>query len=255
VAEYAWHAAPDGIVRLAEAIHELQAIAPEDVARIASVAHDPAMRHETAALLERWSSCDAGSPAELAAFLAGAAEAVRIRSTAESADLVWSGPASETVPLRRSDEALLEVVCGARQVLTIVTFAAYRIPDVRGALEQALDRGVEVRFVGESEEASDGSLRFDAVLALGEALARRSLVLEWPRELRPRDPRGFTGRLHAKCALADDSLLLVSSANLTEAALGTNMEMGVLLRGGPIPRLAARHFQDLMTTGTLRPIR
>jgi phosphatidylserine/phosphatidylglycerophosphate/cardiolipin synthase-like enzyme len=213
------------------------------------------MRHETRALLERWRSSDAGSPAELAAILSGAAEAVRVKSTVESVELVWSGPALERIPVRRTDEALLEVVRGADQVLTLVTFAAYRVPDVRSALGHALDRGVEVRFLGETEEGSARGLRFDAVLALGEELAERSLILEWPRDLRPHDPRGFVGSLHAKCALADDALLLVSSANLTEAALGVNMEMGVLLRGGPIPRLAARHFDELIRGGTLRVAR
>ncbi len=252
--EFAWHVAPDAVIRLAETIRELQGLGPDDIAHVSSGLRDPAVRHETVALLERWRLADAGNPAELAAMLVGAAEAVRVRSAAESGELVWSGPASERAPLRRIDEALLEVVRGAGRVLTLVTFAAYRVPDVREALLSALDRGVEVRFVGESEEGSAGRLRFDAALALGDELARRSLVLEWPRELRPLDPRGFVGQLHAKCALADESLLLVSSANLTEAALGANMEMGVLLRGGPIPRLAARHFDELLSTGTLRPV-
>jgi phosphatidylserine/phosphatidylglycerophosphate/cardiolipin synthase-like enzyme len=216
--------------------------------------HDPGVRHETVGLLESWRAADGGAPAELAVMLLGAAEVVRYKSLHESADLVWSGPTAHRIPVRRIDEALLEVVRASRRVLTLVTFAAYRVPEVRDALVLAVDRGIELRFVGESEQASAGQLRFSAALALGEDLAKRAKVLEWPRQLRPRDARGLSGKLHAKCALADESHLLVSSANLTEAALGSNMEMGVLLRGGPIPPLAARHFDELIREGTLRRV-
>jgi phosphatidylserine/phosphatidylglycerophosphate/cardiolipin synthase-like enzyme len=210
------------------------------------------MRHETVVLLERWRSPGAGDPAELAALLAGAAEAVHVKNAAESADLVWSGPAPEGTQLRRIDEALLEVIRGARHILTLVTFAAYRVPDVRSALTQSLDRGVEVRFIGETTRASDGQLLFDGALALGQALATRVRLFEWPLETRQPDHRGFVGRLHAKCALADDRMLLISSANLTESALEANMEMGILLKGGRIPPLAALHFDNLIRNQTLR---
>jgi phosphatidylserine/phosphatidylglycerophosphate/cardiolipin synthase-like enzyme len=236
-----------------EAIRDLPSLDPDGITQISAHVHDPGMRHEMAMLLDHWRTSAAGSPADLAAFLAGAAEAVRVRDMAESADLVWSGPAPQRTQLRRTDEALLEVIRAATRVLTLVTFAAYRVPDVREALARSLDRGVEVRFIGETERASDGQLRFDGSLALGQALAKRVRLFEWPLKARPRDARGLTGRLHAKCALADETMLLVSSANLTEAALESNMEIGVLLRGGPLPRLAAQHFEELMRSGTLRP--
>src|SRR5439155_8139830 len=159
VGDYVWRASPDAVARIVEAVCELSSLTRDDIARISALIHDPGMRHETATLLERWRSSDGGSPAELAAFLSGAAEAVRIRNAAESADLVWSGPAPERTSLRRIDEALLEVVRGAERVLTIVTFAAYRVPDVHDALVRSLDRGVEVRFIGETERASQGHLR------------------------------------------------------------------------------------------------
>ena len=72
---------------------------------------------------------------------------------------------------------------------------------------------------------------------------------------RSRDERGLVGSLHAKGALADDAILFVSSTNLTEAALDANMEMGVLLRGGALPVAVARHYEDLIATGVLRPLR
>ncbi len=157
--------------------------------------------------------------------------------------------------MRRTDEALLEVVREARRVLTLVTFAAYRVPEVRDALAGAIDRRVDVRFIGETEEASDGRLRFDAVHALGRDLAAQVRLYEWPHAQRPRGVRGRTGSLHAKCALADTTVLFVSSANLTEAALDANMEMGVLLRGGALPLAASRHFERLMASNVLKEVR
>src|SRR5690349_5440962 len=97
VGEYAWRVAPDAVVLLAGEIDKLREITPEDVGQISSLMHDPAVRHETALLLERWRSADAGSPTDLASVLSGAAEAVRAKSATESASLVWSGPTPERV--------------------------------------------------------------------------------------------------------------------------------------------------------------
>lgn len=53
----------------------------------------------------------------------------------------------------------------------------------------------------------------------------------WPHEQLPVDERGKRGVLHSKCAVADERMLFVSSANLTEHALNLNMELGVLIQG------------------------
>ena len=247
---------PYGVVgRIADALADAGMLDAAMVSRITAVAGDPALRHETMRLLERWSAFGGADPARLAFMLLGAAEVVRLRGESEGAELVWTGPTDPRTAFRRTDEAMLEVVRHANGVLTLVTFAAYRVPDVRVAIEAALTRGVEVRFVGETERASDGQLRFDASLALGASLSSRVRCFEWPRDLRTEARPGVLGRLHAKCVLADDSHLLVSSANLTESALGSNIEMGVLLSGGPLPKLAARHFEDLIRSGQFRQVR
>lgn len=50
--------------------------------------------------------------------------------------------------------------------------------------------------------------------------------------------------LYAKAAIADDRLAFVTSANLTEYALDRNIELGLLVRGGAVPKLLAEHFND-----------
>jgi phosphatidylserine/phosphatidylglycerophosphate/cardiolipin synthase-like enzyme len=57
--------------------------------------------------------------------------------------------------------------------------------------------------------------------------------------------------MHAKCAVADEDILFVSSANLTEFALTINMEMGILIRDGYMPGMVVRHFEALVQEGTL----
>ena len=41
--------------------------------------------------------------------------------------------------------------------------------------------------------------------------------------------------MHAKAAIADKRAALATSANLTGHALDLNMELGLIVRGGPVP--------------------
>jgi cardiolipin synthase A/B len=61
-----------------------------------------------------------------------------------------------------------------------------------------------------------------------------------------------SGSLHAKCAVADDDLLFITSANLTEFAMNLNMELGILVRGGELPGQVRLHFERLIGAGALR---
>ncbi|HEX2986936.1 MAG TPA: DISARM system phospholipase D-like protein DrmC [Chloroflexota bacterium] len=169
----------------------------------------------------------------------------------QSAELVWTGPDPEATPLRRTEQALLQVIGHARHELTVVTFVVYRIPLVAAALVEAAERDVRLRLIAESPEASLGKVDYDAMQALGPAVAGRCQVYIWPRSKRPTTPDGHFGSLHAKCALADDTELFISSANLTEYALALNMEMGILVQGGPLPGRVKRHIDRLTHTGVL----
>ena len=58
--------------------------------------------------------------------------------------------------------------------------------------------------------------------------------------------------LHAKAVIADGRLAFVSSANLTGSGLEHNLELGILIRGGPVPRRIAEHFTSLIAAGVLQ---
>ena len=49
--------------------------------------------------------------------------------------------------------------------------------------------------------------------------------------------------------------MLVSSANLTEYAMTLNMEMGLLVHGGPLPLQVERHLVRLVEDGVFEAVR
>lgn len=176
------------------------------------------------------------------------------RVQSQSIELVWTGPVSGQTTLRRTEQALLEVIEGARWSIILVTFAAYKIPHISDALLAAARRDVRIVFIAESPDASAGKIAFAGFQALGEPLARQAKLYIWPHDMRMADAGGHVGTLHAKCAVADEDALFISSANLTDYALTLNMELGVLIRGGDMPRQAGEQLRGLIHAGTLAQV-
>jgi phosphatidylserine/phosphatidylglycerophosphate/cardiolipin synthase-like enzyme len=145
-------------------------------------------------------------------------------------ELVWTGPSPPNSKLRRTDQALLELIRNSQHELWVVSFAAYKVKVVTDALRDAIARNVQVNLVLESSEESEGRLTFDQLAALQQILGHKAKVFIWPTENRQPSADGIRGMLHAKCACCDDRWLFISSANLTEAAMHLNIEMGVLAK-------------------------
>ncbi len=249
---------PESVAQaLAAAIEQHNpSLTPAIGARIVAEIAQPEYRAAAGRFLRRWAAVDPEeSPIAVAAALRTAACAVSAQRAETSTELVWTGPNPDTLPLRRTDQALLEVIDAAQQTLTIVTFAAYKVPAVADALVRVAQRGVHSRIIIESAQASEGKIAYEAINALGPDVSRMAVVYVWPMEKRPVDATGRHGSLHAKCAVADDTVLFVSSANLTAYALTLNMELGVLIRGGNAPRAVAEHFTRLIQQGILESTR
>src|SRR5216683_1610942 len=68
------------------------------------------------------------------------------------------------------------------------------------------------------------------------------------------DPQGPGGVLHAKAVVADDEAVFVTSANLTEAALDRNIELGVLIRDRALALTVGGYFQSLIDRDLLKPL-
>lgn len=216
----------------------------------------PAAQSAIRSLLREWAELkERPSPEALAWALRAACAADRRQSERESVELVWTGPTPPHVKLRRIDQALLELIRGAKRELMLVTFAAYKVPELRQALLDATDRGVKLTFLLETVEDSRGKVTFDPIKALGEDLASRAEVWHWPLDQRPRDEKGRHGRLHAKLAIADRERLLVSSANLTEYAMRMNLECGLAVSGGSTAGALSESLGQLLRQGILTVVK
>lgn len=206
----------------------------------------PLLRDQAKDLIAAWEAGAAqvdGAGIALALRAAGAtAKAIRGEMTVEP---VWTGPATAEMSVRLSRAALLEVIGLAHHRLILVSYAAYKVGELVDALIAAHGRGVDIRFVLETSDDSGGALSFDAADAF-KALDGKATFYVWPANKRPQG-----GKLHVKAAIADERAALVTSANLTGAALGENMELGLLVRGGSVPRRLSRHFMSLIDDGTL----
>lgn len=192
------------------------------------------------------------TPVALAWALRGAAAQDAERREQRSVELVWTGPPTPVLKPRLSYGALLEVIDHSRRHLTIASFAVFRIDAIRSAILRALARGVAVRLILESASASAGKIAQEPVEVLGLGPHAGLETYVWPLSQRPTNAAGHHGALHMKCALADEELALISSANLTGHALELNMELGVLLRDAILGAQLRGHFDALIQKGILR---
>lgn len=194
------------------------------------------------------------APREMARLLQAVSAALAHQRQKQKIELTWTGPRSPLASLRRTDQALIELVSGARKHILIVSFAVYKAKNILTALEKAADRGVEITVVLESPDVSEGKIAYSTIRALGAGLREKSRIFIWPHARRATTPDGKIGSLHAKIGVADGDHVYLSSANLTDYAMNVNMEMGVLIHGGELPLRIEQHFAGLIGDGTLAEI-
>jgi phosphatidylserine/phosphatidylglycerophosphate/cardiolipin synthase-like enzyme len=199
--------------------------------------------------------------------VAGAAAAAWIRALEEAAlrkprpDLVWSGPEVPGVHARDTRRVYEELLGSAERTVWVCTYAFFDGPRAfevlarrmaeRPALRVTLLLNVQRRR-GDTTAASDLVRRF----------ADRFWGTDWPGSSRPSvhyDPRSLEaerpgGVLHAKAVVTDEEAVFVTSANLTEAALDRNVELGLLVRDRALALSVASHFQGLIDRGLLSPL-
>lgn len=193
-------------------------------------------------LLDEWTSEPSVAGGAVAFGLRSAARAAQAEREVQRLELVWTGPTVTGVPIRHTYAVLVHVIDCAQRRLTLVSFAAFATTVVTTALRSAAARGVEVRLV------LDGGTHAQlAFTALGGSVQ----LLTWPPTLLPDHDPGHAS-LHAKCAVADTRVALITSANLTSHALDRNMELGVLITGGDGPARLADHLDGLVASGVLK---
>ena len=168
-------------------------------------------------------------------------------------DLVWSGPEVPGIHARDTRRVYEEIIGEAEQSLWISTFAYFDGPRVFAELAQRMEAvlALQVRLLlniqrrrGDTTAAASLVRRFaDAFWGTDWPGLRRPTVYYDPRSL---DPDGPAGVLHAKAVVADAEVVFVTSANLTDAALDRNFELGILLRDRALAASVSSHFQGLI---------
>jgi phosphatidylserine/phosphatidylglycerophosphate/cardiolipin synthase-like enzyme len=199
--------------------------------------------------------------------IAGRAAAAWIRTTEAIAartrrpDLVWSGPEVPGVHARDTRRVFEELLGAAERTVLASTYAFFDGPQVFEILARRMDALPHLRV----------TLLLNIQRKRSETTASDQLVrrfidrfwkTDWPGASRPNvfyDPRalmmdGPEGVLHAKALVVDDEAVLVTSANLTEAAMDRNIELGLLVRDPALAASVSSHFRILIEQGLLRPL-
>lgn len=239
LADVARNLPADQLELAATALEHLDAPGPATLHTLRNSVPTEPFRATMERLAVAWGKSPELGGAGVALALRAASAGYRGALSESQVEAVWTGPDGD-VDVRLTYAVLIEVIRAATRSLILVSFAAYRMEEVTEALRDAARRGVEVRLVLDGGTAAARAF---------EASERISLYT-WPPTLLPEhDPQHAS--LHAKAAIADDRLALVTSANLTEYALDRNMELGLLVRGGAVPKLLAGHFDGLIGRGVL----
>lgn len=191
-------------------------------------------------LVKAWKVCGFSAD-EAAGILIGASGMYAHSAETQSVELVWTGPSSQLVPTRRTEQVLLQVIRGAKKELFLTSFVAYKVSSIIDALKVAVEQSVEVSILLESSEEHGGGLSMDSIAKMRDALPG-ARVLHW----RNRSDRFEGGKVHAKIAVADGRECFLSSANLTGHAMEKNMEAGLLVVGGAVPISIHEHLKALV---------
>jgi cardiolipin synthase A/B len=179
--------------------------------------------------------------AYLSGLLAGAAIAIERGRHYQSVSVVWTGPESGVSSSRLTAAAVIELINSARSSILLVSYATQTEPQISSALSAAAARDVAVTLLAE-RHADNPSYSSAASPFPG----LDALRLYWPSSSRPPG-----AALHAKIIVVDDQVALVGSANLTSRAGESNLECGILIRGGPQPRAIRDHITGLYAAGFL----
>lgn len=225
----------------------LRGLASPSVAPTANtLAETPAARAAIRRVVGAWGQAQA-SGGEVAGMLLGASEA-RLRVERElSVELVWTGPTTRFVPTRRTEQVLLDLIGSATTDLFLVSFVAYDVYSVATAMNHASSRGVRLRVLIEASKEQGGTLDKDLVPKMRASVPTVE-VFTW----RERPEPFVDGKVHAKVAVVDGTRAFITSANLTGHALEKNMEAGILINGGPVPKTLSEHLQALIDVRILR---
>lgn len=199
---------------------------------------------------QAWLAHPALTGAEIAIALRASAHTATAIGSAEGLDLVWTGPKTGLIPTRNTEQVIREVIDQATKRLFVVSYVFFNATTIVTGLNEAIARGVNVRILLESSTVHGGAVKGDGLQAMHEAVPGAELYI-WPLSQKAEVAGSLSAAVHAKCAVCDNRLAFITSANLTSAAMERNMELGVLVRDGTTPNRLHAHLDALVMTGTI----
>ncbi|MDE0268953.1 MAG: DISARM system phospholipase D-like protein DrmC [Acidimicrobiaceae bacterium] len=208
-------------------------------------------REHAQKIAQAWAHTPEVTGATVAAAASTAAATAATMRTEHDTSLVWTGPSTQIAGLRSTRSVLTTLVTNATQSLILVSFTTHDVGELTASLVDAIAKGVEVILILETPDDPGGRLVFGPDHPFNP-IQDTARFYRWPQEIR----EAFfatTARLHAKCVIADQSSALITSANLTSAGINDNIELGVLIKAGPLPARLSRHLELLIEQGTLEP--
>jgi hypothetical protein len=194
-----------------------------------------------------------------------AAERTASQHVRDRVELVWTG--QELMGSESRDTAVVahELFNTAKRSVLIASFAIDRGDKARGlfqGLAHRMDANPHLRvrmFLNiqrphKNEESESILLHRFAHTFRHEIWSGRRLpeVFYDPRSLAMGSDTKAC--LHAKCLIADEERVLITSANFTEAAHARNIEAGVLLADVSVAKAIQAQFESLVTRSLLLPV-
>ncbi len=243
--------------RLASAIESGQLAIPCTVAALKSALGSVDRSEQLLSSLEALSKSGMGGIA-IAAWIRGV-EAATARALRP--DLVWSGPEVVGLHARDTRRVYEELLGSAEQTVLASTYAFFDGPKAFQVLATRMDKtpGLQVTLLLNIQRKKGDTTKDDDLV---RRFADRFWTTDWPGTSRPQvfyDPRaleldGPAGVLHAKAVVVDHEAVFITSANLTEAALDRNIEMGLLVRDRALAASVTTHFHTLIERALLMPL-
>jgi phosphatidylserine/phosphatidylglycerophosphate/cardiolipin synthase-like enzyme len=215
------------------------------------------------AWLEAWRAAGGSQEALLMTVQALLAQR-RSDAAARSIELVWSGPDAGAGSLTRDQSVLIrQLVERAEQRLLLTTYAFYKGPFIKELFQIIHTRmlalpQLQVRMVCNIQRDRGDTSSPENLI---RKFQQQTWLRLWPEPPAPHlffDPRSLSHEkekavCHVKAVVADQELL-VTSANLTDAAQLANFELGLHLSSPAHADDVWDHFDRLIQQGLLQSV-
>ncbi len=187
-------------------------------------------------------------------------ERKRTQEQIDAVELVWSGPDGSGGEARETGVVVRELFASAKKSVIVVGFAIAQGKDIFHVLADRMDTNLNLdvtMFINVARGYRDTTIDSQLARRFAADFKRN----QWPGKRLPivyYDPRSLSteehhrSSLHAKCIVADDYRVFITSANFTEAAQERNVEVGVLIKSRVFATRTANQLLALIQAGSVQ---